>query len=34
MNSMKLAKENVKALLLKKVLNLSALNCGKWSVIS
>ena len=29
MNSVKLAEENVKASLLKKVLNLSALNCCK-----
>ena len=34
MNSSKLAEENVKASLLKKVLNLSALNCCKWSVVS
>ena len=30
----KLAEENIKALLLKKVRNLSALNCCKWSVVS
>ena len=31
---MKLAGENVKALLVKKVLNFSAMNCCKWSVVS
>jgi len=31
-NAMKLAEENVNASLLKKVLNLLALNCCKWSV--
>ena len=34
MNSMKLAEENVKASLLKKVLNISAMSCCKWSVVS
>ena len=35
MNSMiKLAEENVEASLLKKVLNLSALDCRKWSVVA
>ena len=34
MNLMKLADENVKASLLKEVLNLLALNCCKWSVVS
>ena len=33
MNSTKLAEENVKASLLKKMLNLSVLNCCKWSVV-
>ena len=34
MNSIKLAEENVKAWFLKKLLNLSALNCCKWSLVS
>ena len=34
MNSIKLAEENVKASLLKKVMNLSAPNCCKWLVVS
>ena len=33
MNSIKLAEENVKAWFLKKLLNLSALNCCKWSLV-
>ena len=31
-NYLKLAEENARASLLKKLLNLSALNCCKWSV--
>ena len=31
---LKLAEENAKASLLRKTLNLSALNCCKWSVVS
>ena len=34
MNLIKLAEENVKAWFLKKLLNLSALNCCKWSLVS
>ena len=34
MNSIKLAEENVRASLLKKLLNLSALNGCKWSLVS